>query len=75
MSRCEDFAKHGVRHGTDPKPISGCCQHEGDKQSGMPVLLDSWVTEAKMVPMQRREADMIEEKVTNWGTRFILWQK
>ena len=25
-----------------------------------------------MVPMQRREADMMEEKVTNWGTLFIL---
>ena len=28
-----------------------------------------------MVPMQRREADMMEEKVTNWGTRFILWRR
>ena len=36
------------------------------------VLLDNSVTEAKMVPMQRREADMMEEKVTNWGTLFIL---
>ena len=39
------------------------------------VLPDNWVAEAKMVPMQRREADMMEEKVTNWGTRFILQQK
>ena len=38
------------------------------------LLPDNWVTEAKMVPMQRREADMIEEKVTNCGTRFILWR-
>ena len=36
------------------------------------VLLDNSVTEAKMVPMQRRETDMMEEKVTNWGTLFIL---
>ena len=48
---------------------------ETSRVACMPVLLDSWVTEAKMVPMQRREADMIEEKVTNWGTRFILRQK
>ena len=39
VPRCEHFTKHGVRHGTDPKPISGCCQHEGDKQSGLQACL------------------------------------
>ena len=37
-----------------------------------PVLPDKVEVVAKMVPIQSREVDMMEEKVTNWGTLFIL---
>ena len=37
-----------------------------------PTLPDKVEVVAKMVPMQSREVDMMEEKVTNWGTLFIL---
>ena len=39
MPRCEHFAKHGVRHGTDTEPVCRRCQHEGDEQSSLRARL------------------------------------
>ena len=39
VPRCEDFAKHGVRHGTYAEPVSGCCKHESGKQSRLQPTL------------------------------------